>query len=842
MAGKNRNTVDFSVFDSPGARVIDNPLHEEIQSSYGEYAYSVIHARALPDVRDGLKPVHRRILFAMSEMGLRPDRGYVKSARIVGDTMGRYHPHGDTAIYDAMVRLAQDFSLNTPLVDGHGAFGTQDDGPAAARYTEARLSPVAMLLVGELDEDTVGFRPNYDGSLSEPTVLPAAFPNLLVNGSSGIAVGMSTNMIPHNLGEVIEAARYLITHPTASLDKVMELVPGPDLPTGGILLGLDEVRRAYETGRGVIRMRARVEIGPLEGSRGRQAITVTEMPYGIGPEKVIEAIKKETGNKRLQGVADVKDLTDMTTDGTRLVIECKAGVNPQALLADLYRLTPLETSFGIINNVLVDGKPRELGLVPLLTAFLDHRYDVVTRRTRFRLRKAEERRHIVEGLLVALDNVDKVVRIIRSSRDTAEAKTRLETELGTCRVSLGGTTVSRRLDGGQAQHILDMPLRRLVSLEVEALRGEWDTLSATIAELRRILDDEVVLKKVVADELAAVAKAHARPRRTTLLDGDLKEILEASKPAGPLEVADDPCQVILSATGLLARTAADSEESAEGRKPSGRSKHDTVTAVVDTTARGQVLVVTNRGRVFRTDVLSLPVLPARSGPVRLPGGVSARELVPVGPGERVVGVVSAAADGPGMVLGTRRGVVKVCAPDWPVRTDEFDVITLRPGDEVVGACGLDGGEDTFVFVTSDAQLLRFAAANVRAQGRSGGGVAGITLNPDAQVIFFGAVRLHHPVDGEPLVVTSTGGGVKVTPLGVYPAKGRATGGVRCMRFLKTRGGGGETRLTLGWVGPRPAGSTHTGEPVDLPAPDARRDGAGETMFGPDVVGRLVDRA
>src|SRR5690349_3950535 len=331
-----QSRVDLAAFDQAGARIIDNPLTTEVEDSYLEYAYSVIHSRALPDARDGLKPVHRRILWSMQEQGHRPDRAYVKSARVVGDVMGRYHPHGDLAIYDAMVRLAQDFSLNAPLIDGHGNFGSPDDGPAASRYTEARMSREAMLLVGEIGEGTVDFKPNYDGSLPEPTVLPAAFPNLLVNGTSGIAVGMATNMIPHNLGEVVAAARWLIEHPTATLDELMAFIPGPDLPTGGLLLGLDEVRRAYETGRGVVRMRARVEIGLLEGSRGRHAITVTELPYGIGPEKIIRATTDEVQGKlivsgpkrgqrqaaRLQGSADVKDLTDRE-HGTRLVIECK---------------------------------------------------------------------------------------------------------------------------------------------------------------------------------------------------------------------------------------------------------------------------------------------------------------------------------------------------------------------------------------------------------------------------------------------------------------------------------------------------------------------------------------
>ncbi|WP_229796312.1 DNA gyrase/topoisomerase IV subunit A, partial [Saccharothrix coeruleofusca] len=525
--------VDPSAFDRAGAQVFDNSLTTEIEDSYLEYAYSVIHSRALPDARDGLKPVHRRILYSMNEQGHRPNSPYVKSSRVVGDTMGKYHPHGDTAIYDAMVRLAQDFSLNAPLIDGHGNFGSPDDGPAASRYTEARMSSAAMLLVGELDEDTVEFRPNYDGSLQEPSVLPAAFPNLLVNGTSGIAVGMATNMIPHNLGEVVAAARHLISHPDASLDKLMEFVPGPDLPTGGVLLGLDEVRRAYETGRGVVRMRAKVETGPLEGSRGRQAITVTELPYGVGPEKIIEKIHDEvTKSKRLTGIADVKDLTDRE-NGVRLVVECKVGVNPQALLADLYRLTPLEQSFGINNLVLVDGQPRTLGLKALLEVFLAHRYEVVTRRTRFRRRKREDRLHLVEGLLKALVDIDKVIKLIRGSENAQAAKE--------------GLVKRFKLSEVQATYILDTPLRRLTRYDAIELEAEQDRLRNEIAELTRILEDDKVLRKVVSTELGKVAKELTAPRRTVLLDGDLKEVLAASKPAGPLEVADDPCQVILSA-------------------------------------------------------------------------------------------------------------------------------------------------------------------------------------------------------------------------------------------------------------------------------------------------------
>jgi DNA gyrase subunit A len=817
--------VDPSAFDRAGAHVFDNPVKSEIEDSYLEYAYSVIHSRALPDARDGLKPVHRRILFSMNEQGYRPTHAYVKSSRVVGDVMGKYHPHGDTAIYDAMVRLAQPFSMNAPLVDGHGNFGSPDDGPAASRYTEARMSPEAMLLVGELGEDTVGFRPNYDGSLQEPTVLPAAFPNLLVNGTSGIAVGMATNMIPHNLGEVIAAARWLINHPGATLDKLMEFVPGPDLPTGGILLGLDEVRKAYETGRGVVRMRAKVEIGPLEGSRGRQAITVTELPYAVGPEKIIEKITDEVNkSKRLSGIADVKDLTDRE-NGTRLVVECKVGVNPQALLADLYRLTPLEQSFGINNLVLVDGQPQTLGLKALLEVFLAHRYEVVTRRTRYRRRKREERLHLVEGLLKALLDIDKVIKLIRGSDDAQAAKDGLMKRFALSEI--------------QATYILDTPLRRLTKYDKIELEAEQERLLAEIAELSKILDDESVLKKVVSGELAKVAKELAVERHTTLIDGDLKEVLAASKPAGPLEVADDPCHVILSATGLVARTAAESEEASEVRRRNGRTKHDAVAAVVGSTARGQVLLVTSRGRAFKTDVLPLPVLPEQAGTVSLRGGMAASELVPLEAGEKVIGIAPLGEQGtasPGLALGTRQGVVKVCAPEWPVRSDEFDVITLRAGDEVVGATWLVDGTEALAFVSSDASLLRYAASLVRPQGLKGGGMAGINLGSDAQVVFFGAVRTDDVEHGEPMVVTSTGVAVKVTPFAEYPAKGRATGGVRAQRFLK-----GETRLALAWIGPRPAGATDSGVPVELPEADTKRDASGAAHPGPDVVGHLIER-
>jgi DNA gyrase subunit A len=634
----------------------------------------------------------------------------------------------------------------------------------------------------------------------------------------------------------VAAARHLITDPSADLDRLMRFVPGPDLPTGGQLLGLDEVRRAYETGRGVVRMRAKATTGPLEGGRGRQAITVVELPYGIGSEKIIEAITDEVKGKlivsgpkkgqrqaaRLQGIADVKDLTDRE-HGTRLVIECKVGVNPQALLADLYRLTPLETSFGINNLVLVDGQPQTLGLKALLEVFLAHRYEVVTRRTLHRRTKREDRLHLVDGLLIALIDIDRVVAIIRGSDDAAAAKSALMAEFG--------------LTDIQATYILDTPLRRLTRFDRIELETEQERLRTEIAELSRILDNDDVLKKLVSDELAAVAKEFATPRRTTLIDGDLKEVLAASAPAGPLEVADDPCQVILSATGLIARTAAESEEATEGRRRSGRVKHDAVRSVVHSTARGRVLLVTSTGRAFKIDVLPLPVLPEQSGTVSVRGGMSASELIPLEKGERVVGLAPLGPDGPGLALGTRQGVVKVCAPEWPVRSDEFEVITLKDGDEVLQATWLGDGSETLVFVTSDASLLRFGAKLVRPQGLKGGGMAGVNLTADAEVLSFNVVNTTDTEHGEPMVVTSTGTQAKVTPFAVYPAKGRATGGVRAQRFLK-----GESRLTVAWVGPRPVGASTTGDPVELPSVDDRRDGSGEAvLMAAQIIGHLIER-
>jgi len=792
--------------------ILDIDIGEEMRTSFLEYSYSVIYSRALPDARDGLKPVQRRILHTMNDMGLRPDRSHVKSARVVGEVMGRLHPHGDGAIYDALVRMAQPWSVRLPMVDGHGNFGSPDAGPAAMRYTECRMAPAAVAMTASIDEETVDFRPNYDGGELEPAVLPAAIPHLLVNGATGIAVGMATNCAPHNLVEVVQALRHLIDAPGADLDALMRFVPGPDLPTGGKIVGLEGVRDAYATGRGTFRMRATARI---ETIGRRKAIVVSELPWGVGIERVVERVKTLVQGKKLQGIADLKDLSDMS-DPTRLVIEVKNGFVPEALLEQLYRQTPLEESFGINAVALVDGQPRTLGLKEMLEVFLAHRYDVVRRRTTYRRGKAADQLHLVEGLLVAILDIDEVIQLIRSSENAAEAKERLTSVFDLTEV--------------QADYILDMALRRLTRFSRLELERRRDELEREIEALDAILADEALLRKVVSDELGEVATRFGTPRRTVLLASAGQTVTAA---AAPLEVADDPCFALMSATGLLARTTA-----AEVGSRGGRSAHDVVVSAVPTTARGEVGVLTSAGRVLRVSVLDLPTLPPSAQDPTLQGGLPLAEVLALAPGERALALTSLAVDGPGLALGTRQGVVKRVNPEVPSR-EEWEVIGLKDGDEVVGAVELRTGEEQLCFVTSDAQLLHFPASSVRPQGRAGGGMAGVKLGAGAQVLFFGAVEQGAGDDG-PVVLTVSGsstalpgteaGSAKVAAYDLFPAKGRATGGVRCHRFLR-----GEDTLVLAWVGPGPARAcASSGAPVDLPDADGRRDGSGVPLPQPVV--------
>jgi DNA gyrase subunit A len=789
-------------------RITEIDVADEMQGSYLEYAYSVIYARALPDARDGLKPVHRRILYRMGELGLRPERGHVKCARVVGDVMASLHPHGDTAIYDTLVRMAQPWSMRLPLVDGHGNFGSlgNDDPPAAYRYTECRLTPAAMLMTTSMDEDVVDMRPNYDDRELEPEVLPAAFPNLLVNGSAGIAVGMATNMPPHNLVEVISAARHLIKKPNATLDDLMRFVPGPDLPTGGKIIGLDGIREAYETGRGTFRTRATARFENVTARR--KGIVVTELPLGVGPEKVKEKIAELVRAKKVQGITAVDDYTDREK-GLRLVIEVKNGFNPDAILEQLYRLTPLEDTFGINNVALVDGQPCTMGLKELLEVYVGHRFDVVRRRTTFRRKKAETRLHLVDGLLVAILDIDEVIAVIRSSDDTAAARARLMTVFD--------------LSEDQTNYILEMPLRRLTKFSRIELEEEQAKLRAEITALTEILESDSLLRETVSSELADVAKTFGTPRRTVLLESSG---VQASTTAAPLEVTDDPCWVLLSSTGLLARTI-DAEPLPEA---GGRAKHDVLMSSVRSTARGEIAVVTSAGRMIRLGVLDLPTLPSTASAPHLSGGAPVSEFVALERDETVLCLTSldGGSGSAGLALGTAEGVVKRVTPDHPLNKDSWEVIGMRPGDQVVGAVELPEPGYDLVLITSDAQLLRFPASGVRPQGRAAGGMAGVRLAAGARAVFFGAVD----PDSDGAVVTVSGssaalpgtepGSLKVTPFADYPPKGRGTGGVRCHRFLR-----GEDTLILAWAGAAPPrAAAATGVPIDLPEPTGRRDGSG----------------
>lgn len=812
------------------AQIVDIDVSAEMESSFLEYAYSVIYSRALPDARDGLKPVQRRIVYTMADMGLRPDRAHVKSSRVVGEVMGKYHPHGDSAIYDALVRMAQPFSLRLPLVDGHGNFGSLDDGPAASRYTEARLAPAALAMTADLGEDVVDFVPNYDNKLQQPAVLPSAIPNLLVNGASGIAVGMATNMAPHNLVEVISAARHLLANPNATLDELMRFVPGPDLPGGGKIVGLDGIREAYETGRGAFKTRATARIENVTAKR--KGIVVTELPYLVGPERVIEKIKDGVSSRKIEGIHSVVDLTDRH-HGLRLVIEVRTGYSPEAVLEQLYKLTPLEESFSINNVALVDGQPRTLGLKELLQVWIDHRIEVTRRRSAHRLNARRDRLHLVDGLLIAILDIDDVIQIIRSSDDAQVAEERLMTAFD--------------LSERQAEYILELRLRRLTRFSKIELETEKAQLLAEIAELEEILRSDEVLRAVVGREMDEVAVAHGTPRRTILLaDAGVASAISfeglsargaAAAQASPaaargvassLEIPDTPCTALLSVTGLVARTADDTPVQRDGR----RSPHDVLRSTVASSARADVGVVTSRGRILRLSLLEVPALPPTDDPPSLAGGVPLRDLIALERGEEPVALVPLDAQAP-LAMATAQGVVKRLAPEPAPSRDAWDVISLKDGDSVVGAA-VAPDDAELVFIASDAQLLHYSASLVRPQGRSAAGMAGMKLGDGATVTFFGAI----PAGADAVVATIAGssgalagtqpGSAKVTAFSEYPAKGRATGGVRAQRFLK-----GEDVLIAAWAGPTPArASAGSGQPVELPAVDNRRDGSGTALSTP----------
>lgn len=876
--------------------IVETPLNEEMSKSFLEYAYSVIYARALPDARDGMKPVQRRIVYQMGQMNLNPDRPYMKSARVVGEVMGKLHPHGDSAIYEAMVRLAQPFAMRLPLVDGHGNFGSLDDGPAASRYTEARLAPAALGMNANIDEDTVDFAPNYDNKLKEPTVLPAAIPNLLVNGGSGIAVGMATNMATHNLGEVINAAKHLMAHPDATLEELMRYVPGPDWPGGGTIIGRDGIREAYASGRGTLTTRSATHIENVTARK--KAIVVTELPFMVGPERVLERISEGVKNRKLEGISGAIDLTDRH-NGTRIVIEIKTGFDPNAVLVQLFKHTPLQDNFTMNNVALVDGRPHTMGLKEMLQVWIDHRRVVVRRRSEFRRTKAQERLHLVEGLLLAMVDIDEVIQVIRSSDDADAAKSRLMAVFD--------------LDEVQAQYILDLRLRRLTRMSRIELEAERDDLRRRIEELERILASADELDRVVVSEMDDVADRYGSPRRTVLLDvdpdGSMHPVTAAGAegvPAGAMEAVraahtvssaeadvaaaaaarkagedagavsalqldDEPCVVMMGASGLIARTSPSALDVWESRSSGdARADGDQIVALFPTTTLASYGLITSAGRLVLAHVADLPALPA-STTLSVAGGVKAKELLgttentdPV-PGEYVVTAIAMTApprkgdapdsDGasgdalPPLAIGTRHGVIKRWNRESPTTMDSWSVIDLKDGDTVVFAAPA-ADEDRLVFVSSDSSLLTYEAGNVRPQGRTAGGMAGIKLADGCQVVTFnvipagkvawtyeegenglfsasGAVVLTVAGDADALPGTENGS-AKVTPLEMYPTKGRATGGVRSQRFLK-----GQNTLIFAWVGLYPLhASTEGGNPVELPKPDMRRDGSGTELAAP----------
>ena len=744
---------------------------DEMRDSFMPYALSVTTARAIPDVRDGLKPVQRRIIYVMDDLGLRPGSPFRKSAGVVGEVMGKYHPHGDSAIYEAMVRMGQDFAMSVPLVEPKGNFGSLDDPPAAYRYTEARLSPAAMTMVTGIDENTVDLVPNFDGERTEPACLPALLPNLLVNGASGIAVGMATNMAPHNLAEICAALRLVLRQrrPKPAIAELMAYVPGPDFPSGGVVIVDDALAEAYETGRGTVRIRAKAHIEPLTARR--DGIVVTELPYMVGPERVQAKVRELVANGRLEGVAAVNDLSDRN-HGLRLVIECKPGVNAHAVLESLWSLTPLEDTFGINNVALVDGVPRQLGLLALCEHYIAHRLDVIVRRTQYRLDRATEREHILAGLLVALDNIDEVIAIIRGAADVAAARAELMTRLNLTEI--------------QANHILDMQLRRLTALETQRLRDELAEVREAINGYRKILASDARRRTIVERELDELVEQFAVPRRTQVSHRD--EMVSTAPAVGEgsaegtldleRDIAGDErtSLVTLSTSGLLGRRH---EEDPLSAKP---GRHDVLLATATASDFDVVHLVTDRGRVLRTEVRSVPEM------LRGSRGAPVREMFSLARGEQPVALFGHA--GAPIALVTRAGTAKRLDAGSLVSVRSGNtVITLDDGDRVVAAFDAPDGSEV-ALVSTTGHVLRFGADALTVRGHGAAGVTGIKLQPGSAVVAAGTVSF-----GALVVLVADEGAVKVTELSDIPSRGRGTAGSPTVKLA-----GFETQIVYGWVG------------------------------------------
>jgi len=745
-----------SLFGSQGIEPIE--IQEEMERSYLEYAMSVIVSRALPDARDGLKPVHRRILFAMHELGVRPDRPHMKCARVVGEVTGKYHPHSEDAVYNALVRMAQDFSLRHPLVDGHGNFGTPDDPPAARRYTECRLAQLALSMLAGIDEDTVDFVDNYSAEFTEPRVLPSRFPNLLVNGSQGIAVGMATNIPPHNLGEVIDATIHLIDHPDATPDDLTAFVKGPDFPTGGYILGRSGILDAYRTGRGSVKVRARMEI---EEQKGATFIVATEIPYQSSVDAISEKIVELAKTRELEGIADVNN--DSADGKTRLAIKLKRDANAHVVMNNLYKQTPLQGSFGVNMLALVDGVPRTLNLVQMLAAYVDHQVDVITRRTEFRLKKARDRAHIVEGLLKALDMIDAIVALIRASADRGDARAGLMAE------GFGFSEI-------QANHILDITLGRLTRLGRSELAEELAKLRETMAELEAILGDPARLRDVIKTELSEIRARFATPRRAEITydPGDIgvEDLIE-----------DEPLVVTMTKGGYIKTVAAGAfrTQARGGRGIQGArlKEEDLISTIVHTTAHAFLLFFSNQGKVYRLKAHEIPMKE------RTARGTAIVNLLPLVTDETIQAVIDTRdfSDERCLFFATKLGQVKktTFSEYDKSRRDGFIAITLRGGDELVRVIQTGGDEDIFM-VSQQGTTIRFAENEVRPTGRAAQGVIGMRLRAGDEVVSCDVAR----DDAAILMVTDAGYG-KRTQLDRFPRKGRGTMGVKGIKLTARRG-------------------------------------------------------
>ena len=793
--------------DQPGlfseniaAEIIDTPVADEMSESFLAYSLSVITARAIPDIRDGLKPVQRRILYSMLQQGIRPDSDFRKCAGVVGDTMGKYHPHGDSAIYETLVRMGQDFSRGITFITPQGNFGTLDDPPAAYRYTECKLSPAAMTMVREIDEETVDFQQTFDGLRDEPTVLPALIPNLLVNGTTGIAVGMATNMAPHNLREVADAIELVMKkrRPKPTVDELMKVLPGPDFPSGGTVID-DGLREAYETGRGTIRVRAKSETIKL--TRSREALVITELPYMVGPEKVITKINELAAVGRLPGVDEregAKNLSDKTS-GLRIQIDLRPGANAKAVLANLYKLTPLEETFGINNVVLVDGVPTTVNLWDLCNHYIQHRLEVVVRRTEYWLRKWEERLHIVAGLLIALDNIDRVIEIIRASQTTADARTSLMSELDLSEV--------------QASHVLDMPLKRLVALAVQELENEAADLEAKILDAQKLLASEQRQRTVVLNELKEAADEYGRDRRTVIATEDEFATIDLTvlDGGGDDDIPDTPCVVTLSTSGLAGRAPL------EGAKRATPGRHDVLLASRIGSTRAPVFAITSQGKARMALGLELTEVGGRSR------GTECRKAFGLDKGEEVLTIVCPKSEGAeNVVLVTENGVAKQLTAEEIAGTRPGQtVIKLKPQDTLAAAFAAPAGADIAI-VASDGQVLRTAVDAISTQGRNASGVAGMKLKGSAKVIGAGAI-----IGDEAIVTVTDKGTAKLTPSEEFDAKGRGGGGVRITRFtdekalVYARVGSIESALAI--VGSDDDPSKPAPDPVALVLEPTKRD-------------------